>query len=88
MSLDSHLALPHDNRSLNEILKVDALPYQLNSTLSMASIMPAHLTVTPLPWLPFLGLMTTGRPISPAAAQASSAEVQRRQRPGAGARVW
>ena len=42
VKLDSHLALPHDTRPLNEILKVDALPYQLNSTLNMASIMPAH----------------------------------------------
>jgi beta-N-acetylhexosaminidase len=52
VSLDSHLALPHDNRSLNEILKVDALPYQLNSTLNMASIMPAHVVyseVDPMP---------------------------------------
>lgn len=31
------------------------------------------LTVTPLPWLPSFGLTTTGRPISCAAAQASSA---------------
>src|SRR5471032_1185514 len=31
------------------------------------------LTVTPLPWLPSFGLTTTGRPISSAAAQASSA---------------
>lgn len=46
VSLDSHLALPHDTRSLNEILRVDALPYQLNSTLNMASIMPAHVVYT------------------------------------------
>jgi beta-N-acetylhexosaminidase len=43
VTLDSHLALPEDSRSLNEILKVDALPYQFNSTLNMASIMPAHI---------------------------------------------
>lgn len=52
VSLDSHLALPQDNRPLNEILKVDALPYQLNSTLNMASIMPAHVVyseVDPMP---------------------------------------
>jgi len=42
VSQDSHVALPVDTRPLNEILKVDALPYQLNSTLNMASIMPAH----------------------------------------------
>ncbi len=42
VKLDSHLALPQDSRPLSEILKVDALPYQLNSTLNMASIMPAH----------------------------------------------
>lgn len=42
VKLDSHLALPQDNRPLSDILKVDALPYQLNSTLNMASIMPAH----------------------------------------------
>ena len=39
---DSHVDLPYDTRSLSEILRVDALPYQLNSTLNMASIMPAH----------------------------------------------
>ncbi|HEX4879249.1 MAG TPA: beta-N-acetylhexosaminidase [Limnobacter sp.] len=42
VKLDSHLALPQDSRPLNDILKLDALPYQLNSTLNMASIMPAH----------------------------------------------
>ena len=31
------------------------------------------LTVTPLPWLPSCGLITTGRPISCATVQASSA---------------
>ena len=46
VSADSHLALPFDSRPLNEILKVDALPYQLNSTLNMASIMPAHVVYT------------------------------------------
>lgn len=42
VKLDSHLALPQDSRPLNEILRFDALPYQFNSTLNMASIMPAH----------------------------------------------
>ncbi|HEX4842208.1 MAG TPA: beta-N-acetylhexosaminidase [Limnobacter sp.] len=42
VKLDSHLALPQDSRPLGDILKLDALPYQLNSTLNMASIMPAH----------------------------------------------
>ncbi len=42
VKLDSHLALPHDTRTLSEILEVDALPYQFNSTLNMASVMPAH----------------------------------------------
>lgn len=42
VKLDSHLALPQDNRPLSEILKADALPYQLNSGLNMASVMPAH----------------------------------------------
>ena len=35
------------------------------------------LTATPLPWLPSCGLTTTGQPISQAAAQASSASVDR-----------
>jgi beta-N-acetylhexosaminidase len=46
VTADSHLDLPRDNRPLNEILKIDALPYQLNSTLNMASIMPAHVVYT------------------------------------------
>lgn len=46
VTADSHLDLPRDHRPLNEILKIDALPYQLNSTLNMASIMPAHVVYT------------------------------------------
>jgi beta-N-acetylhexosaminidase len=42
VTADSHLDLPVDTRSLQEILKNDALPYQLNGTLNMASVMPAH----------------------------------------------
>lgn len=42
VSLDSHLALPQDNRALVDILREDALPYELNSALNMASVMPAH----------------------------------------------
>ena len=39
---DSHLTLPEDTRQLNDILRSDGLPYQYNSSLNMASIMPAH----------------------------------------------
>lgn len=39
---DSHTDLPVDDRPLNEILHADALPYQFNSNLNMASVMPAH----------------------------------------------
>lgn len=42
VKLDSHLALPQDNRALVDILRDDALPYELNSSLNMASVMPAH----------------------------------------------
>jgi beta-N-acetylhexosaminidase len=42
VKLDSHLALPQDNRALVDILHVDALPYELNTSLNMASVMPAH----------------------------------------------
>ncbi|HEY1058727.1 MAG TPA: beta-N-acetylhexosaminidase [Limnobacter sp.] len=42
VKLDSHLALPQDNRSLTDILRADALPYELNNALNMASVMPAH----------------------------------------------
>ncbi len=42
VTADSHLDLPVDTRSLQDILKNDALPYQLNGTLNMASVMPAH----------------------------------------------
>lgn len=52
VQLDSHLALPQDTRPLNEILRVDALPYQLNSTLNMASIMPAHVVYTEVDPMP------------------------------------
>lgn len=39
---DSHLALPVDTRPLSEIRQFDLAPYRANSSLSMASIMPAH----------------------------------------------
>ncbi|MFN4328105.1 MAG: beta-N-acetylhexosaminidase [Limnobacter sp.] len=42
VKLDSHLALPQDNRALSDILSADALPYLYNNALNMASIMPAH----------------------------------------------
>ncbi len=42
VTADSHLDLPVDTRPLQEILKNDALPYKLNGTLNMASVMPAH----------------------------------------------
>lgn len=42
VSADSHLDLPFDNRSLEEILKVDVEPYRHNTSLSMAAVMPAH----------------------------------------------
>ena len=42
VKLDSHIALPRDTRPFNEIMQDDVLPYRHNSSLSMASIMPAH----------------------------------------------
>lgn len=42
VTADSHLDLPVDERDLAEILKNDVEPYRTNSSLSMASIMPAH----------------------------------------------
>lgn len=42
VKVDSHIGLPVDTRSFDEIVGKDALPYQFNTSLSMASIMPAH----------------------------------------------
>lgn len=42
VTADSHLDLPIDNRELSEILSNDVEPYRHNTSLSMASIMPAH----------------------------------------------
>ncbi len=39
---DSHFELPIDERDLETILKNDIYPYLYNTSLSMASIMPAH----------------------------------------------
>lgn len=38
---DSHIAIPVDNRDLNEILSKDAVPYAFMDS-SLASVMPAH----------------------------------------------
>jgi len=40
---DSHLALPVDERSLDEILQQDALPYARIGSPALSSVMPAHI---------------------------------------------
>jgi beta-N-acetylhexosaminidase len=43
---DSHLALPEDERSLEEILSQDALPYARIGSPTLSSVMPAHIRYT------------------------------------------
>ncbi len=43
---DSHLALPHDNRDLDEIRDVDLLPFERMIHYGLAAIMPAHVIYT------------------------------------------
>jgi beta-N-acetylhexosaminidase len=43
---DSHLALPEDERSLEEILSHDALPYARIGSPTLSSVMPAHIRYT------------------------------------------
>ena len=43
---DSHLALPEDERSLQEILSQDALPYARIGSPTLSSVMPAHIRYT------------------------------------------
>jgi beta-N-acetylhexosaminidase len=43
---DSHLALPVDERSLDDILQQDALPYARIGSPTLSSVMPAHIRYT------------------------------------------
>ena len=43
---DSHLALPEDSRSLDEILRQDAAPYAQLGSPAISSVMPAHIRYT------------------------------------------
>jgi beta-N-acetylhexosaminidase len=43
---DSHLALPVDERSLEDILQQDALPYARIGSPTLSSVMPAHIRYT------------------------------------------
>lgn len=43
---DSHLALPIDERSLDEILRNDALPYARIGSPTISAVMPAHIRYT------------------------------------------
>lgn len=45
-SADSHLALPIDERSLQEILTQDALPYARIGSPALSAVMPAHIRYT------------------------------------------
>jgi beta-N-acetylhexosaminidase len=40
---DSHLALPEDERSLQEILSLDVLPYARIGSPTLSAVMPAHI---------------------------------------------
>jgi beta-N-acetylhexosaminidase len=43
---DSHLALPQDDRPLEEILRADAAPYAQIGSPTISSVMPAHIQYT------------------------------------------
>ncbi len=43
---DSHEAIPHDERPLEDILEEDVAPYELMITNGMAAVMPAHVIYT------------------------------------------
>lgn len=43
---DSHLALPIDERALDDILRADALPYARIGSPALSSVMPAHIRYT------------------------------------------
>ena len=49
---DSHFAVPVDDRPLEEILGKDAAPYGLLGSLTLASVMPAHVIYTAVDTLP------------------------------------
>ncbi len=49
---DSHLALPVDERSLDEILQQDALPYARIGSPALSSVMPAHILYTQVDTMP------------------------------------
>ncbi|MDX1670609.1 MAG: beta-N-acetylhexosaminidase, partial [Limnobacter sp.] len=52
VTADSHLALPSDERDLEEIQAMDIMPYEANNTLNMAAIMPAHVVYESVDTLP------------------------------------
>lgn len=43
VAADSHLAIPIDNRSLDEILQADAAPYRWLGDMVLDAVMPAHI---------------------------------------------
>ena len=65
-------SMPGRNFSTMTLADIRRRPSRRRQSAARGVVM---LTVTPLPWLPSCGLTTTGRPISCAAAQASSASL-------------
>lgn len=51
-SADSHLDLPIDDRSLEEILRDDALPYALLGSPTISAVMPAHIRYSQVDQMP------------------------------------
>ena len=49
---DSHLDLPVDDRSLEEILRDDALPYALLGSPTISAVMPAHIRYAQVDQMP------------------------------------
>jgi beta-N-acetylhexosaminidase len=49
---DSHLDLPLDDRSLDEILRDDALPYALLGSPTISAVMPAHIRYSQVDQMP------------------------------------
>ena len=43
---DSHVAVPKDERPVNEVLRKDALPYRAAMEAGLAGVMPAHVVFT------------------------------------------
>ena len=45
-AVDSHIDVPHDERTVKEIFKKDVLPYQMTIEAGLAAVMPAHVIYT------------------------------------------